>query len=227
MEAATIHGMQAEYLLVDKKKFTINFNCLRKNGFEAKEIKDQTWKIAKALFAKDYKAGNITDSMNLKNVHENTREEYKAVEWERFNSNAKRLIKRIKKDKARADVDNAGCQHDMSLYTFAQFIPKEWHGSTAEALLKQDVKGGLHKHFKPKELWKQRPEYQQFNLNIFRNHIYQESCSQVEAAYWLVKKQKKEKQKEAKDKGLVFVDNDNIFFILYSTLIILIIGSFD
>ena len=69
------------------------FTCLRKNGFEAKEIKDQTWKIAKVLFAKDYKAGNITDSMNLKNVHENTREEYKAVEWERFNSNVKQLIK--------------------------------------------------------------------------------------------------------------------------------------
>ena len=63
---------------------------------------------------------------------------------------------------------------------------------------------------KPKELWLFREEYQEFPINEFRGHIYQEVRSELETPYWLVKKQKKAdklaKRKTMYDDKLDFFD---------------------
>ena len=59
-----------------------------------------------------------------------------------------------------------------------------WHGSTAQKLLKDDVKEGQHKLQKPLELRKTQQLYEQFPPKVFRDHIYQEEHSLKMAAYW-------------------------------------------
>ena len=44
----------------------------------------------------------------------------------------------------------------------------------AKKLLREDVKNGVHKHLKPKEMQKTRWAYMEFSLQIFTHRIYQE-----------------------------------------------------
>ena len=56
---------------------------------------------------------------------------------------------------------------------------RRWEGSAAEKLLKEDMKEGMHKIMKPKELWESRAEYAEFELKVFRNHIYQSHKTKI------------------------------------------------
>ena len=49
-----------------------------------------------------------------------------------------------------------------------------WDGSDAQRLLKIDVTDGKHLEQPPREFRKTRPEYMLFDLDVFRDHIYQE-----------------------------------------------------
>ena len=62
------------------------------------------------------------------------------------------MIKRIKENKSRADLDQSRYDNDAALHCFAKDLPGEWHGSDAEALLENDVLNGRHIGLKPKEL---------------------------------------------------------------------------
>jgi hypothetical protein len=64
--------------------------------------------------------------------------------------------------------------------------------------LKQDVKNNKNLYpvkLKPQSFQKTRPEYQEFPLEIFRKHIYQEQYAQVGQSYWMAKKAEKKKKK--------------------------------
>jgi hypothetical protein len=100
----------------------------------------------------------------------------------------------------------------MTIYKLAKDIDGEWHGTEAERLLKEDVKNSLHKTMKPRKLHLTRKEYRAFELDIFRGHIYQETRSRLESGYWLVKKRKKAKKKEAKLHGRKYKEDDNDFY---------------
>lgn len=49
-----------------------------------------------------------------------------------------------------------------------------WDGSDAQRLLKEDMANGLHEKGDPIDLWVERAEYQVYDLQVFRDHIYQE-----------------------------------------------------
>ncbi|CAB9527383.1 unknown protein [Seminavis robusta] len=56
-----------------------------------------------------------------------------------------------------------------------------WHRSPAKALLETDIDNDVHlqilpngKKIKPEAIYKSRSEYQEHELKVFRNHIYQE-----------------------------------------------------
>ena len=49
-----------------------------------------------------------------------------------------------------------------------------WHGSKAEEYLKADIEADKHQGKFPKDFWLTRPEYQVYDLKVFRDHIYQE-----------------------------------------------------
>jgi len=51
-----------------------------------------------------------------------------------------------------------------------------WEGSQAQAYLILDVRLGNHKGIKPEAFHQTRQAYQDFPLDVFRNHIYQQVC---------------------------------------------------
>ncbi|CAB9523972.1 unknown protein [Seminavis robusta] len=70
-----------------------------------------------------------------------------------------------------------------------------WQGSEAEALLKQDMDDGIHKQFdKPSLFYQSRPEYQKFQLDVFRGHIDQEK--RLRNYYNYLEKQEAEEKKK-------------------------------
>ena len=70
---------------------------------------------------------------------------------------------------------------------------RRWEGSAAKKLLKEDMKEGMHKIMRPKELWESRSEYAEFELKVFCNHIYQSHKTKIFCDF---KASKKAKQKE-------------------------------
>lgn len=59
-----------------------------------------------------------------------------------------------------------------------------WDTHPANSLLVEDTSSGRAKEFKPKALWESREEYQVFDLDDFRKHIYQERSKQLAGPYW-------------------------------------------
>lgn len=100
----------------------------------------------------------------------------------------------------------------MKNHTLAKGIDSEWHGSAAEAFLRDDVKNSKHKNKQPKVFHQERNEYKNFDSNVFRGHIYQETRRNKDSSYWLVKKKKKEKKRLAKQQGKKYKDDDNDFY---------------
>ena len=50
----------------------------------------------------------------------------------------------------------------------------QWNGSEAHRLLKMDMDAKKHFDLKPEDLWESRPEYGEFHLSTFRDHLWQE-----------------------------------------------------
>lgn len=75
-----------------------------------------------------------------------------------------------------------------------------WCEHEASQLLEQDVKAGLHKGLSPKEFQQTRNEYMEWDLDIFRKHIYQEERKWREMP---MKVAKRNKLANAKYKDLV------------------------
>lgn len=177
---------------------------------KTKKVKPLTpWEIAKPLLEQDYLAGEITDDMPPRFVVLK-RDEFKEVKYENFTRNFNEMKKRIRKHKARSMRDNVAFTHDTSIYELAKDKASCWDGSDAQLLLMVDVKCNMHKFMKPKQLWQFRPEYKVFSLDVFRDHIYQESRSALETNYWLVKRKKKEAKLSAgKKKQNIDEDDDD------------------
>jgi hypothetical protein len=159
-----------------------------------KKFKSPTpWEIAKPLLEQDFLEGRATADMRPREVIK-LRDEYKRVKIENFRSNWKALKERIQAHKTRATEDADDFLHDKQLHTLAQDLPGYWDGSAAQRLLIDDVHTGRHKAVKPKQLRLSRVEYQDFDLQVFRKHIYQETRSHIETPYWIYKKKKKEQR---------------------------------
>ena len=169
------------------------------------------WEIAKPLLEQDYLEGRATADMQPREVIK-LRDEYKKVKVENFRSNWKALKERIQAHKTRATEDADDLLHDMQLYTLARDLPAYWDGSAAQRLLIDDVDAGLHRAVTPKQLRLSRAEYQNFDLQVFRKHIYQETRSRIETPYWIYKKKKKEQRLAATQQDAGNDDDDLDFF---------------
>jgi hypothetical protein len=100
------------------------------------------------------------------------------IEKKLFKSRLRSLREQIKKYAEYAAVDNAAFADDLQLRTTNTHDSTgnpRWDGSAAQELLRHDVKEGLHKlYLRPMGFHASRPQYQEFTLEVFRNHIYQE-----------------------------------------------------
>lgn len=117
--------------------------------------------------------------------------------YAKFQRNLRELRKRVMKWKAETESDEAAFAHDKALYPTDPSKPR-WPGSDAEFFLRQDVDEGIHKLMKPADLQKTRECYQVFQLDQFRNHIYQECRKRLESPYWRNVRLEKEKERERK-----------------------------
>ena len=84
----------------------------------------------------------------------------------------------VKKGLQRAVSDKLMIDHDIAKLRLMKLENDNnnpiWHGSRAKTLLALDMNNEKHTKLKPMELYKARPEYSQFSLDVFRGHIYQE-----------------------------------------------------
>ena len=74
---------------------------------------------------------------------------------------------------------------------------RTWHHSDAKYMLQQDINNGKHQEMKPELLYHTRKEYQDFDLKVFRDHIYQEVSRREKRAHRFAKKKKREAVKHA------------------------------
>jgi len=112
--------------------------------------------------------------------------------------------KSIRGKKVRASFDEEALLHDRSLFpkqsTTSSGKPR-WEGSEAERLLKLDVEEGKHNNRRPEGLYFTKLEYTEFDLEVFRRHIYQEVETRKFAAFLENKAAKKaEKRQKKKEK---------------------------
>jgi hypothetical protein len=95
-------------------------------------------------------------------------------------------------------VDCEAYGHDRAILktsaTADQTTNLPWHKSEAKKLLIQDIDVGKHLQMKPSALRLTRKEYEDFKIDVFRKHIYQEIDSRTKRAYRFAKKNKKKSQ---------------------------------
>mmetsp|Transcript_174 Transcript_174/g.382 ORF Transcript_174/g.382 Transcript_174/m.382 type:complete len:187 (-) Transcript_174:111-671(-) len=170
------------------------------------------WEIAKPLLRDWYLNGTITDAMKPSQVYL-LQPQFTDVKYERFRANFSKLKKGIRENRQRAAADEAGFRRDMAIYKLAKDTDGYWDGSEAQILLKKDIEEKRHEEMKPEHLWLSRPEYKLFDLKKFRGHIHQELRQKRETTYWIYKKTKKLKAKQALGKGKLVNEEDmDIFY---------------
>jgi len=152
---------------------------------------------AKALLTQDIIDGFVEPDMPPSDVFF-MRPEYAEYEYDKFVTNLCSLQKSLTGMQELADADEAALSHDLEFGVRSSH--KRWQGSYAERCLKFVIAHGLHLVMKPKQLHKIRPEYQEWPLTIFHDHIHQELRSGMERPYWLAKQQEKLEKKRRKEK---------------------------
>ena len=140
---------------------------------------------AKKLLRKDIIKGKC-DGKGPQEVYK-MRPEYKPYVYERFRDNLRALRAKIKEEQELAAFDMAALAHDLAIYPTPDASPHgypRWAGSEAERKLKLAITEGTHKDMTPLHLHQSEPEFDEFPLRVFRNHLYQELRSRAERAYW-------------------------------------------
>ncbi|CAB9511159.1 unknown protein [Seminavis robusta] len=147
---------------------------------------EETWakSNAKALLKDDIISGRL-NGMMPQQIHQ-SRPEFLAYGLSQFRSNYYTLRDAVAKNFNRMAKDCMYFGMDMSLMKQLRANnPQEkipWHRSPAKKLLEIDIATGIHlqidpetgKKRKPLSIYKSREEYQDHDLKVFRNHIYQE-----------------------------------------------------
>ena len=195
------------YNKVPQEHFVTNWKSLldqiKNDGKKAKKgITFSAWEIAKPLLEEDFIAGKATENMTPDEVIALRPRIYGRVPRSNFLTNWRSLKLRITGDMDRAKADKERYDHDMEFYVLAKDLPWEWHGSEAERLLKEDVAMGRDLRYPPWLLYLKHKEYQEFDYNVFRKHIYQEARSELETPYWMVHKEKKAAKKKALEEAV-------------------------
>ena len=108
--------------------------------------------------------------------------EFQIWGYKNFSSRLRSLQKTVKSKQKMHERDEAAFKADRLTYPEPQFdrrmhngclIPF-WNTSKAKETLMKDMDNDYHLSMAPKELWESEDSYQQFPLDIFRDHIYQE-----------------------------------------------------
>lgn len=109
------------------------------------------------------------------------------------------LRNRLEERGNRASEDAEALAHDRAIFPPIMEDTKGrpvWAGSKAQELLRKDLKDGLYPQLKPKQLFEKREEYyKDFDLDFFRNKIYQE-IKAAKRVVWVKANEEKQKKKK-------------------------------
>lgn len=110
---------------------------------------------------------------------------YKLEKFKTYNTNMKKLT-RLRTEL----VEGEELSYRQDLLSMSSQLVRDiplWNTHAASDMLKTHVEDevcGIIDRKKPQELWKSQKEYQDFPLQIFRKHIYQERQKQLAAPFW-------------------------------------------
>jgi len=103
---------------------------------------------------------------------------FKNVPWEQFEENFQNNCDQFLQKRQRRELEEMLYQHDKALHPRTN--PRDsqgrliFHRHAAKDLLRTDIQNGLYPQKKPEELWHSHPEYEEFELKVFTQRIYQE-----------------------------------------------------
>ena len=148
-------------------------------GTDEKTKKQQRWDDNHPVRQKlmdDVRQSKIPDDMDARAAWK-LREEYESIPFDLWKDCLKGMRAIVKKKREAAADDEAALRRDRLVYpksTINLMDKPEWDGSEAQICLEHDLDDDLHKEMSPQELWQSRLQYQEFELDVFRGHIYQE-----------------------------------------------------
>lgn len=158
----------------------------------------------------DATKADVINSMPVKDIWE-SHPQFQLYDFEKFktyNNNMKKLTTKrrglVNEEEKSFERDMLKMEH-LKSNTTSRGVPF-WHTHAASKLLKDDIANemsGVTNRVKPMQLWKARPEYQQFPLCIFRKHIYQERTKQLAAPYWQHKRNKNAQKRHEETEALL------------------------
>lgn len=121
-------------------------------------------------------------------------QDYKGIN---FASKLRSLRDKVEVKGNRAQEDAQFLAHDRCIFPPPSDDTKGhswWPDSVAQSLLRKDILDNKHKNMQPKELYETREEYYSvYDLDFFRNKIYQEVKAMKREA-WVKEKAKKNKK---------------------------------
>lgn len=140
--------------------------------------KKETWanSEAKAILRRGILNGTLTTDMlndpDTLYVSNSKHAKWKLSNWK---ANLENLRNAIARDKGRMLRDARDYGKDKKIVMDLRHgRPLPWHKTTCPKLLKQDVDDSRHFDMSIKDLYLDRPEYQAFDLEVFRKHVHQE-----------------------------------------------------
>ena len=153
-------------------------------------MKKWKWKTSeeKETLRLDIMKGRLLDDVApeiVYNMHDGI---YHKFPFIRFKANLINLRAAIQKNRIETQEDKVTLRNTLNQRPLrAEIHPPpypKWDDSAAQNLLLVDIQSGTTLEMKPAVLWRTRPEYQDFPLNVFRNHIYKETTKPLAKAYW-------------------------------------------
>ena len=132
------------------------------------------------------------------------RPKYQRYKYNNFRNNLRKLRNDIAEDRATAIVEaTAVAKHRTKYPPQSNRSWPRWPGHLAKHLLRMNIDEEKHKIQTPAELHTSRPEFRDFPLKVFRDHIYKELKAQKQNHYNTVLEFKAEDDSEGE-----FSDDD-------------------
>jgi len=103
---------------------------------------------------------------------------FKKVPWEQFEEKFKDNCNQFLQKRQRNELEEMLYEHDKALHPRTN--PRDsqgrliFHRHAAKDLLRTDIQNGIYPQLTPSQMWHSRPEYQEFELKVFTQRIYQE-----------------------------------------------------
>jgi hypothetical protein len=127
------------------------------------------------------------DGMDVNEIH-NSDDIFKQYKLSNFKTNYRNLVAKLQLERSCIEFDQAAFDKILPRNDQTERGYKFWDGHRAQLSMREDVKEKRTVHLTPKQLRQTRAEYEEFPLEILRQHKYQEERRQREKVYWQKKR---------------------------------------